>query len=59
MDLNKVSKEQLQKIGINENLAESIVQYRKQRGGFRSWDNVRNGFDDDTVERLRNGGITL
>ncbi len=61
LDLNKASKDDLKQIkGISDTLADKIVSYRSEHGGFKSLDELDNvpGFAETRKEEIRNA-ITL
>jgi competence protein ComEA len=55
-DFNTATKEELERIpGITEDLAETIVHYRDDRGGIRDFEELMNadGITQDTINRLK------
>jgi competence protein ComEA len=56
IDLNTASKEDLMEIGgIGPSLADRIIQFRDERGGLNSVDDLRelSGISESTIEGLR------
>jgi competence protein ComEA len=61
LDLNKASKEDLKQIkGISDTLADKIVSYRSEHGGFKSLDELDQvpGFSETRKDEIR-GAVTL
>lgn len=55
-DLNRASKDELKEVkGISETLAEKIVEYRGQHGGFKSLDDLENvgGFSEMRKDEMQ------
>lgn len=62
INLNVASQEELTEIeGIDPVLAQALVESRRSRAGFRSWDDVRGvaGMDELSFERLRRLGTLV
>lgn len=54
-DLNEANVEQLVALGVPQNAAQSIVQYREEQGPFTSMDQLRQvqGIDQNTLAQIR------
>ncbi len=56
LDLNTASKDELKQIkGVSDSLAEKIVSYRSEHGGFKSLDELENvpGFAETRKDEIR------
>ncbi|HEU0051286.1 MAG TPA: helix-hairpin-helix domain-containing protein [Patescibacteria group bacterium] len=62
IDLNTAGTEELSKVeGIGQERAEQIVRMREERGGFKSWDDLKQvpGFSDKMVADLQKKGAKI
>ena len=56
MNLNQASKEELRRIeGVGDHVANDIVRYREDNGGFKNHDQLREigGIDDEMEQKIR------
>lgn len=62
VDINNASAEELaESTGIDLELAQRIIEYRDETGGFNTLDEVADvpGCDEELVMRLRDAGVNL
>jgi len=55
MKLNMAKKEELMRAGIDESIAQKVIDYRNQNGPFRSWQDLGNiqGLGSDVMRTLK------
>lgn len=64
IDINRCSAQELADAGIpqiDEERARKLVEYRGEKGRFKSWDEVQKvpGFNSEMVQNLQGAGATL
>ncbi len=62
LDINSASVEELAALpGVGMDLAETIIEYRDERGGFTALEEIEeiSGLDEQTTMRLREAGVNL
>lgn len=62
LDINYATAEELAAAtGLNIEVAQTILDYRDERGGFNSLDEIEKipGCDEQTTMRLRDSGVNL
>lgn len=62
VDLNTVSEQDLERMqGVGKDNAKKIVDFRKQNGPFKSWDDLRRipGIPGDMSDTLKQNGLNV
>lgn len=62
IDLNTVNEQELQRLqGIGKDPAKNIVDFRRQHGPFKNWEDLKRvpGLTQEMIETLKRDGATI